>query len=42
MSGAYRKDDCEVAALRAGADGFFNKSFKPADLQQRIRTLLNL
>lgn len=40
MSGAYRKDDCEVDAIRAGADGFLNKSFKPDELQQRIRTLL--
>ncbi|HKJ04916.1 MAG TPA: response regulator [Geopsychrobacteraceae bacterium] len=40
MSGAFRRDDCETDAIRAGADGFINKSFKPEDLQQRVRELL--
>lgn len=40
MSGAYRRDDCEPDSLRAGADGFLNKSFKPDELQQKIRDLL--
>ena len=42
MSGAYRKSDCEADALHSGADGFFNKSFKPEELQQKIRELLLL
>lgn len=40
MSGAYRRDDCEADAIQAGADGFLNKSFKPEDLQKKIRELL--
>jgi CheY-like chemotaxis protein len=42
MSGAYRKADCEADALASGADAFLNKSFKPEELQQRIRDLLGL
>jgi len=41
MSGAYRKEDCETDAIRAGADGFLNKSFKPEELQQRIKAMLD-
>jgi predicted Zn finger-like uncharacterized protein len=42
MSGAYRRADCEADALASGADAFLNKSFKPEELQQRIRDLLGL
>lgn len=40
ISGAYRNDNCENDAIRAGADSFLSKSFTPDDLQQRIRKLL--
>ncbi|PLX87317.1 MAG: hypothetical protein C0618_06760 [Desulfuromonas sp.] len=40
MSGAYRRNECEVDALRAGADNFINKSFKPDQLLSAVRDLL--
>jgi DNA-binding response OmpR family regulator len=38
----YRQDDDALKALRAGADDFISKSFKPDELNQRIDKLLNL
>ncbi|MCW9048827.1 MAG: response regulator [Deltaproteobacteria bacterium] len=42
VSGVYRQDDDALKALRAGADDFISKSFKPDELNQRIDKLLNL
>lgn len=41
ISGVYRKDDDAVKAIRAGADDFISKSFKPDELNERIDKLLN-
>ena len=40
ISGAYRKDDEAKNAIRAGADEFISKSFKPDELSERIDKLL--
>ncbi len=40
ISGVYRKDDDALAAIRAGADDFISKSFKPHELSERIDKLL--
>lgn len=40
ISGVYRKDDDAVNAIRAGANDFISKSFKPEELNQRIDKLL--
>lgn len=40
ISGVYRKDDDAMAAIRAGADDFISKSFKPHELAERIDKLL--
>lgn len=40
VSGVYRQEDDALNALRAGADDFISKSFKPDDLNQRIDKLL--
>ncbi len=41
ISGVYRKDDDAKAAIRAGADDFISKSFKPEELSARIDKLLS-
>ncbi len=41
ISGVYRKDDDALTAIRAGADDFISKSFKPHELNERIDKLLN-
>jgi DNA-binding response OmpR family regulator len=41
ISGVYRKDDDAMMAIRAGADDFISKSFKPEELNNRIDQLLN-
>lgn len=41
ISGVYRKDDDAMKAIRAGADDFISKSFKPHELNERIDKLLN-
>jgi predicted Zn finger-like uncharacterized protein len=41
ISGVYRKDDDSLAAIRAGADDFISKSFKPHELTEHIEKLLN-
>ena len=40
MSGVYRRESDAAAIERAGADDFINKSFKPEQLQERIKALL--
>lgn len=40
ISGVYRKDDDAMMAIRAGADDFISKSFKPDELNERIDKLL--
>lgn len=40
ISGVYRKDDDAKMAIRAGADDFISKSFKPDELCERIDKLL--
>jgi len=40
ISGVHRKDDDARVAIRAGADDFISKSFKPRDLFDRIDKLL--
>jgi len=40
MSGVYRTKADTVDAERAGADDFINKSFKPEQLQERVKGLL--
>ena len=40
ISGVYRKDDDAMKAIRAGADDFISKSFKPHELNERIDKLL--
>ncbi len=41
ISGVYRKEDDAMMAIRAGADDFISKSFKPYELSERIDKLLN-
>lgn len=41
ISGVYRKDDDAAKAIRAGANDFISKSFKPDELNERIDKLLN-
>ena len=41
VSGVYRQEDDALKALRAGADDFISKSFKPDELNQRIDKLIN-
>lgn len=40
MSGVYRREADALDAIRAGADAFLNKSFRPEDLREKVRTLL--
>lgn len=40
MSGVFRKETDVARVVQAGADDFINKSFKPEQLQERVRTLL--
>lgn len=40
ISGVYRKEDDAMKAIRAGADDFISKSFKPHELNERIDKLL--
>ncbi|MCM2263679.1 MAG: zinc-ribbon domain-containing protein [Desulfuromonadales bacterium] len=42
MSGVQRGEEVAQTVRRLGADDFINKSFKPRDLQERIRQLLKL
>lgn len=40
MSGVFRKETDVARVVQAGADDFINKSFKPEQLQERVRKLL--
>lgn len=40
MSGVFRKETDVEEVIRAGADDFINKSFKPEQLQQRVSSML--
>jgi len=40
MSGVFRHEEDGVDAIRAGADGFLTKSFRPEDLREKVRKLL--
>ncbi len=40
MSGVYRREEDGMDAIRAGADGFLNKSFRPDDLREKVRKFL--
>lgn len=40
MSGVYRREGDAVEAIRAGADAFICKSFRPADLREKVKKLL--
>lgn len=40
MSGVYRKETDAAEVQAAGADDFFSKTFKPEQLQQRVKKLL--
>lgn len=40
MSGVYRREQDALEAIRAGADDFQNKSFRPEDLRARVRKFL--
>lgn len=42
MSGVQRGEEAALAVRSLGADDFINKSFKPRDLQARIRQMLGL
>jgi predicted Zn finger-like uncharacterized protein len=40
MSGVYRREADGLDAIRAGADSFLIKSFRPDDLREKVRKLL--
>ncbi|WP_169513272.1 response regulator [Geopsychrobacter electrodiphilus] len=40
MSGVFRREEDGMDAIRAGADAFINKSFRPEDLREKVRKLL--
>lgn len=40
MSGVYRREQDALEAIRAGADDFLNKSFRPEDLRARVRKFI--
>ena len=40
MSGVYRREEDGTEAIRAGADGFLSKSFRPDELREKIKKLL--
>jgi len=40
MSGVYRREQDGLEAIRAGADDFLNKSFRPEELRARVRKFL--
>jgi CheY-like chemotaxis protein len=42
MSGVQRGEETALDIRRLGADDFINKSFKPRDLQSRVRQFLGL
>jgi len=42
MSGVQRGEETAAEVCRQGADDFLNKSFRPNDLQKRIRSQLGL
>jgi len=42
MSGVERGDDIEAEVKRYGAESFLNKSFKPRELQKRVKAILAL
>lgn len=41
MSGVYRREDDAMAAIRAGADSFINKSFRPEELRDKVKKFLS-
>jgi len=42
MSGVQRGEEAAHDVRRLGADDFINKSFRPRDLQNRVRQILGL
>jgi CheY-like chemotaxis protein len=40
MSGVFRREEDGMDAIRAGADGFLSKSFRPDDLREKVKKLL--
>ena len=40
MSGVYRREADGMDAIRAGADSFLTKSFRPDELREKVRKLL--
>ncbi|HAD03619.1 MAG: hypothetical protein A2091_09670 [Desulfuromonadales bacterium GWD2_61_12] len=42
LSGVFRKETASIEAEQAGADEFINKSFKPEQLQLRVKRLLQV
>ncbi len=40
MSGIYRREEDATGAIRAGADAFINKSFRPDELREKVKKLL--
>ena len=40
MSGVYRREADGIDAVRAGADSFLTKSFRPEELREKVRKLL--
>ncbi len=40
MSAVYRHEEDGMDAIRAGADGFLNKSFRPEDLRAKVKKFL--